>query len=130
MYYQSLADSFTAARQHTPLPAEQEAQFRSELEGIVDRAMALTVDVNSVYRKMSVYLNPSSRLFSFSQPTTHRSERGASLPILLIIGILTLTATVPLLFFLCLAYDKIAEHRRRGLEIRPLVNGQASHENA
>lgn len=66
------------------------AEIRSQIASVTEDAIRITNQVNQIYREISQNLNPSTVLYSTTQPTFFTIERSVPLSRLLLAGVLIL----------------------------------------
>lgn len=96
-YYRQLLESLRGFESRARPPLDSEIDLiRTQIEEAVKGAIDATNDVNEIYMEVSKNLNPSTVLFSLTEPPTFKVERSVPLSRVLLAGLLVLLISIPL----------------------------------
>ncbi|MHB0971396.1 MAG: hypothetical protein ACYC7A_05885 [Thermoanaerobaculia bacterium] len=104
-YYRVLLESFRGSLR-TPT-AEEKAAIEGQIKAILDEAVRTTDQVNEIYTTISKDLNPSTILYSVTEPVSFTIARSISAKMLLLAGLLLLLVSLPLIVVGVLVYDRM-----------------------
>lgn len=104
-YYRLLLESFRGSLR--PPTTEEKAAIEGQIKAILDEAVLTTDQVNEIYTTISKDLNPSTILYSVTEPASFSVERSLSARMLLLTGLLLLLVALPLIAVGVLIYDRM-----------------------
>lgn len=102
-YYQTMLDSFKGTLR--PATKEEGQLIEEQMEAIVADAVQNTADVNQIYEALSKDLNPSTILYSVTDPASTEVDRPLSAITLLIVGVLLLLLALPASMIAAVIYE-------------------------